>query len=127
MELKNFKKYYTIPEEREVVFAALTKAHTIQLWTGEEAEFGEVGEEFSMFDGNICGKNLEIVAPSKIVQEWYFGDQEPPSIVTIKLHELPKGTSFELNHTNIPSVDFEDIVDGWNNLYIASLIDFFTE
>jgi hypothetical protein len=33
----------------------------------------------------------------------------------------------ELRHTNIPDEDYVDIVDGWNDTYMADLIDFYEE
>ena len=126
--MKSYKQYYIIDAEPAVVFAALTNAATIQLWTGETAEMSiEVGSEFSLWSGNITGKNLEFEAGKKIVQEWYFGEQPESSIVTIILHEHKKGTSAELRHTNIPDEDYTDIVDGWNNMYFAELMDFYEE
>lgn len=126
--MKDFKKYYTIPAQPEEVYLALTNPLTIQLWSGEEAEMSvEPGSEFSLWEGSIVGKNLEFEQNKLIKQEWYFGEQAVPSIVTIKLHGDPKGTSLELRHTNIPDEDYEDIVDGWNNMYMGALIDFYTE
>jgi len=87
----------------------------------------EVGSEFSLWEGSITGKNLEFITGKKIVQEWYFGEQAEPSIVTIVLHQHQKGTSAELRHTNIPDEAYEDIVEGWNEVYFGSLIDFYEE
>ena len=126
--MKDFKKYYIITEVPEIVYQALTNAATIKLWTGEEAEMStEPGSEFSLWEGNICGKNLEFEENKKIVQEWYFGDQEEPSIVTILLHEHKQGTSVELRHTNIPDETYEEMVEGWNGIYFGALQDFYEE
>jgi uncharacterized protein YndB with AHSA1/START domain len=126
--MKDFKKYYIIPAPPEDVYKALTVEGTIQLWTGDVTEMkAEPGTEFSLWDGSITGKNIEFEADKKIVQEWYFGEQEEKSIVTIKLHPNPQGTSVELRHTNIPDEDYEDIVDGWNHTYFGSLIEFYEE
>jgi activator of HSP90 ATPase len=126
--MKDFKKYYTLPAPPEEVYMALTVPATIYLWTGDEAEMStEPGSEFSLWDGSIVGKNLEFEEGKKIVQQWYFGEQEEPSIVTIKLHPLKDGTSIELKHTNIPDVDYEDIVEGWNSSYFGSLSEFYEE
>lgn len=126
--MKDFKKYYSIPAPPEEVYAALTHEGTIQLWTGDKAEMQAVpGTEFSLWDGSILGKNLEFEEGKKIVQEWYFGESEQPSIVTIKLHADKGHTSMEVRHTNIPDHDFEDIIDGWTNEYVASLIEFYEE
>jgi activator of HSP90 ATPase len=125
--MKDYKKYFIVPEEPEIVYAGLTNPNTIFLWTGDKVEMSTVpGSEFSLWDGSIVGKNLEFVEGKKIVQEWYFGEQEEKSIVTIILHPDKKGTSVELRHTNIPDSEYESIVDGWNNVYFRELIDFYT-
>ena len=127
LRMKNFKKYYTLHADPDEVYLALTRADTIQLWTGEPAEMStEPGTEFSLWDGSIVGKNLEFEEGRKIVQQWYFEGQEEPSIVTIKLHSLNNGTSVELRHNNIPDEEYEDIVDGGNNVYFASLHEFYS-
>lgn len=124
--LKDFKKYYTIPASPEEVYLALTFEPTLMLWTGDKAEMKpEPGTEFSLWDGSIVGKNLEFEPGKKIVQQWYFGDQPEASVVTIKLHPHPQGTSAELRHTNIPDEDYDDMVSGWNEEYFGSLIDFY--
>ncbi len=125
--MKDYKKYYILPAPPEEVYLALTNPATIQLWTGEKAEMStEPGSEFSLWDESIVGRNLEFEAGKKIVQQWYF-DQEEPSIVTIKLHPHKNGTSAELKHTNIPDEEYEDIVEGWNQAYFASLEEFYEE
>ncbi|MGN0003392.1 MAG: SRPBCC domain-containing protein [Sphingobacterium composti] len=125
--MKNFKKYYIIPATPEEIYKALTTEITIRLWTGDTVEIDpREGGEFSLWDGSINGRFIELVPDKKIVQEWYFGDEEQ-SIVTIKLHDHKKGTSFEVNHINIPDDAFEEIIDGWDNEYVGSLIDFYTE
>lgn len=124
--MKDFKKYYIIPAPPAEVYLALTFAPTIMLWTGAKAEMTpEAGTEFSLWDGSIVGKNLELDPEKKIVQQWYFGDHPEESIVTIKLHPDPKGTSLEVRHTKIPDDDYENIVDGWDNIYAGSLQDFY--
>lgn len=124
--MKDFKKYYIIPAQPEEIFIALTNPATIQLWTGEPAIMStEPGSEFELWEGSIAGKNLEFELGKKIVQQWYFGEQEADSIVTIKLHPHKAGTSVELKHTNIPDEDYEAITEGWNENYFGSLIEFY--
>lgn len=123
--MKDYKQYYIISAQPEEIYLALTNPATLQLWTGEPAEMStKPGSEFSLWEESIVGKNIDFETNKKIIQEWYFGDQEPPSIVTIKLHPHKQGTSVELLHTNIPDGDFNEIVDGWNNNYFASLKEF---
>lgn len=124
--MKDYKKYYIINETPDQVYIALTNPITLELWTGEEAVMStEPGAEFSLWNGDIVGKNLEFMDGKKIVQEWYFGEQEPASIVTIILHEDKQRTSAELRHTNIPDEDYDDIVNGWNDSYFGALQAFY--
>lgn len=124
--MKDYKKYYIIPAEPEEVFTALTNSFTIELWSGYSAIMdSNVGTEFSLWEGDITGINLEIIENTKIVQEWYFGDQAEKSIVTIKLFENKKGTQLELIHTNIPDDDYDNIIEGWNEYYFGAIKSFF--
>ncbi len=126
--MKDFKKYFVVPAEPDQLYRALTNPLTIQLWSGEPAEMSEEPDsEFSLWDGSIMGKNLEFVPDKMIRQQWYFGDQEPPSIVTIKLHPHQNGSSVELRHTNIPDESYDEITEGWTDTYFGALIDFYKE
>ncbi len=125
--MKDFKKYYIINATPEEIYIALTNPFTISLWTSEPAIMStEPGTEFSMLSGNIVGKNLEFITNKKIVQQWYFGEEEAvPSVVTIKLHDHKEGTSVELNHTNIPDEAYDDIIAGWDEVYFGNLNEYF--
>lgn len=126
--MKTFKKYIYLPAPPEEVYLALTKAQSIQLWTGAEVEFTEeANTEFSFWDGDITGKNIEFDYGKRIVQQWYFGEDNEPSIVTIKLHEDKKGTSLEFVQTNIPEGDYKDFTEGIEEYYLGSLVDFFED
>lgn len=123
---KDFKKHIKINALPEEVYDALTKPFAIELWTGTSAVMStEPNSEFEIMDGCICGMNLEFEENRKIVQEWYFGDENPQSIVTFFIR--PKGTSkseLSITHTNIPDCDYDDIVEGWQECYIEPLCHF---
>ncbi|MCK9481474.1 MAG: SRPBCC domain-containing protein [Bacteroidia bacterium] len=126
--MKTYKHYYIVKATPEELFKALTLPYTIQLWSGASAIMStDINSEFSLWDGAICGRNLEFDEGRKIVQEWYFGEDSDQSIVTIKLHAHPKGTSVELVHTNIPDEAFDDISQGWDEMYFGALIDFYED
>lgn len=126
--MPDFKKYFAIPAPPEEVYAALTFEPTIELWTGSPASFvAEEGTEFSMWDESISGRNLKLEPKRLIQQEWYFGDQTEPSIVNIKLHPDNKGTSVEVNHSNIPEEAFDDIKSGWADVYMKDLREFYLD
>jgi len=125
--MKNIKKHYHIKATAEDIFTALTNPLTIEIWSGASAVMEPVaGAEFSLWDGDITGINIEIETGKKIVQEWYFEDEEglspeDKSIVTIKLHNEGNSTDVELLHINIPDEAFDNIVDGWDRYYFKPL------
>jgi activator of HSP90 ATPase len=126
--MPDYKKYYTIPAPPDEVYRALTIPTAIQLWTNEPVVMSEEPDtEFSLWSDSITGRNISFITDKQIVQQWYFGDIEPASIVTIKLYMDGANTSLHLVHTNIPEPDYEDIIYGWTYVYIASLIQFFKE
>jgi activator of HSP90 ATPase len=126
--MKSYKKYFKITAAPADVYNALTNKAMIEIWTGEDAVMEEtVGSEFSLWEESICGKNLEFEKDFKIVQEWYFGeeDEDKKSIVTIKLHPEKNGTSMEVNQTNIPDDAYKNIVEGWEEDYFNGLNQLF--
>ncbi|HSZ24832.1 MAG TPA: SRPBCC domain-containing protein [Cytophagaceae bacterium] len=126
--MKEFKKYFKIQASVQDVYNALVNPNMIELWTGDDAVMDDqVGTEFSLYEGNISGKNLEIEKEKKIVQQWYFGDQEEPSIVTIVLHKDKNNTSVEVRQTNIPDEAYKNIVDGWSYAYFEPIMELLEE
>lgn len=119
--MKDFKKRYLLNATPADVYNAMTNPLMIEIWTGEPVVMStEPGSDFEIWDGAITGVNLEFVPDQRIVQKWYFGEEED-SIVTIKLHPDRKGTLVELHQTNIPDEAYENMVDGWNQEYFGNL------
>ncbi len=122
---KDLKLRVKIAAEPEDIYAALTRPLAIELWSGYPAKMStEPGSEFELWEGDVCGRNIEFEENFKIVQEWYFGDQPEPSIVTMKLFKKGTKTQVEVNHTNIPVDDFDDIKEGWEDNYFSAVKDF---
>ena len=122
--MKNYRAYFQIKAEPEDIYTALTNPFTIELWSGETAIMTkEVGAEFSLWDGDIIGKNIELKENEKLVQEWYFDEDEEreASIVTIKIWKKNSSCSVELMHTNIPDEAYDNIVEGWNEAYLGAI------
>ncbi len=128
MNYKDYKTRIKIKAEPEDIYAALTNPFTIELWSGYKAEMStEPGSEFSLWEGDIVGKNLEFEENKKMVQQWYFGDQPEPSVVTIKIFEMKNLSQVELVHTNIPEDDYKDICEGWDEYYLGAIKEFFEQ
>lgn len=124
--MKTFKKTFRINAEPSDVYSALTNPVTIELWSGYPARMStEPGSEFSLWEGDITGRNVEFIENRKVVQEWYFGDQPEKSIVTISITPQGEYSLVTVEHTNIPDNDFSDIAEGWKEYYIGAIIGFF--
>ena len=118
----NFKCVIDITADPEEVFTALTNPFQIELWSGYPAEMkAEEGFVFSLWEGDICGVNLEVKPNRLLVQEWFFGETEQRSIVTIKLKKDGPQTRVELEHIHIPDEVFEEIVEGWKEYYLGAI------
>lgn len=127
-KMKDFKKYYQLNATADEVYQAITNPLSIKIWTNSETVMStEPNSEFSMFDGEISGRNIEFEENKKVIQEWYFGETDTPSIVTIKLFPKNEGTSIHLVHTNIPDDAFDEMVEGWDDIYFGQLEEFFSE
>ncbi len=110
------------PEE---VYRALTNPFTIELWTGEPAVMSEEpGSEFMMLDGYITGRNVAFEPDKSLKQIWYFGDQQS-SEVTIKIFPDKAFSQIRIEHTGIPEEAYENMLEGWNEVYLESLKLFF--
>jgi activator of HSP90 ATPase len=124
--MKELRRYYRIKGSPEEIYAALVNPFAISLWTGAAAVMKEEpGSEFSLFDGDIEGINIAFEQNHMISQEWFFGDQEEKSIVTITLRPDRHFTKIELHHSNIPDEAYEDMAHGWDVYYFGGLKDFF--
>ncbi|WP_372754617.1 SRPBCC domain-containing protein [Labilibaculum sp.] len=123
--MKEFTFSLEISSSQEEVYNALVNPFQIELWTGYPAVMDEkVGTVFSLWEGDITGCNLEIVKDYKIVQEWFFGETENPSIVTLLIKKAGSKTRIDLHHTNIPEEAYDEITEGWEDYYLGSLKSF---
>lgn len=124
--MKTINQNHFVNASPEEVYLALTNPLTIELWSGYSAEIQAVeGTEFSIFDGDICGRNISMIENQQLVQEWYFGDNPEKSIVTIKLKPEDKGTRVALEHTNVPDADFTEIYEGWKQYYWGAIKNYY--
>jgi len=124
--MKTIRQHYFINATPEEVFSAITNPFTIELWSGYSAQMeAKEGMEFSIFDGDISGKNIKITQNEQLVQEWYFGERPEQSIVTIDLKSHQMGTKINLEHTNVPDEEFDNFLEGWNDYYWGAIREFF--
>lgn len=125
--MKTFKKIFKINAGPSDVYSALTNPLTIGLWSGYPAEMSEEpGSEFSLWEGDISGRNIGFIKDRKVVQEWYFGDQEEKSIVTIEIKSEGESSVVTVEHSNIPDDEFDQIAEGWREFYMGAIAGFFS-
>ena len=123
--MKDFKYRVKMKAEMEDVWMAFTSASSMELWTGYSADFKpEAGYEFSLWDGDITGKVLEIIPQEKLVEEWYFEGENVESIATLKFFQEKNKVTVELIHTNIPDDAFDNITEGWVEYYLGAIKTF---
>lgn len=122
--MKSLKQTYLISAPIDKVWQALVDPEIIQKWGAGPAKMSENKNfEFSLWGGEIHGKNIEVSSMKKLVQQWYGGDWKEPSIVTFKLANKNNKTELLLSHTNIPDEEFKDIEQGWIDYYMTPLKD----
>jgi uncharacterized protein YndB with AHSA1/START domain len=126
--MKTITQSHFVSATPEEVYLALTNPLTIELWSGYPADIEPVeGSEFALFEGDISGMNIALVPNQKVVQEWYFGDNAEKSIVTIRLKPADGGTHVDLEHTNIPDSEFDNMVEGWKSYYWGAIKKYFKQ
>ena len=81
----------------------------------------KVGTEFSLWGGDIKGKNTKVITDKLLKQDWNGGDWEKPSKLEFKLSETKGVTKVELTQTGIPEKEFDDIADGWTRYYLGEI------
>ncbi len=123
--MKDFKYRIKMKAEMEDVWRAFTSPSSMELWTGYYADFkAEVGYEFSLWEGDITGKILEVVPDEKLVEQWYFEGSEEDSVATLKFFQEKNKVQVELNHINIPDEAYDNIIEGWVEYYLGAIKTF---
>lgn len=79
------------------------------------------GVKFSLWGGDIYGKNLKVVKEKQLVQEWYAGEWNHPSIVTIQLKLDRLGTQVDLVHKGVPKGEYDKIKKGWEEYFFGPM------
>jgi len=122
---KVIKQTYQIKASPEEVWEALVNPNYIEEWGGGSAKMdSKVGTEFELWSGDIHGKNIEVLKNRKLVQEWYSGDWQEPSIATFILFGGDRGTRLELIHEKVPKEDIKDIDQGWKDYYLGPIKEY---
>ena len=87
----------------------------------------KVGGTFSVFDGHIIGRFLELVPNQRIVQAWRVVDWDPGiySIVKYELKAQGTGTLLIFDHIGFPDGLKDHLAKGWQEHYWDALTKYF--
>lgn len=123
--MKAIRQTYRIKASIEEVWKALTDTKYIDGWGGGPAKMSnKVDSNFSLWDGDIYGKNIEVIPNKKLVQEWFSGKWSKPSIAIFSLTTDGKTSTIDFVHENVPEEELKDIEQGWKDYYLGPLKDY---
>ena len=126
--MKSISQTYHIKTSVDEVWKALTDSKYIDAWGGGPSKMSEEKDfEFSLWDGEIFGKNIEVDKNKKLVQEWIEGKWDKASIVAFTLTKEDDGTRIDLTHTDYPQSEHDDLEDGWRDFYLEPLKKYLEE
>jgi activator of HSP90 ATPase len=86
----------------------------------------QVGGEFSMFNGIIVGRHIEMDPNERLVQAWREKDWAPGvfSVVRFQLNPDGTGTKLLFDHTGFPQGAADHLAIGWKSHYWEPLRKF---
>ena len=105
------------------VYEALLDARQFTAFSGLPAKINrEAGGTFSLFEGHITGRNVELVPDRRIVQAWRSDWPEGVySIVKFELVPREAGTRVVLDHAGFTEDQWEGLSSGWQEHYWGPL------
>jgi activator of HSP90 ATPase len=108
-------------------FSACTKK-SFDNFSANSAEIDAIpGGRFSVFDGHIFGRVLELVPNQRIVEAWRVVDW-PPGVYSIARFELKvtgTGTQVTFDHIGFPEGLKEHLSIGWQQHYWDAMAKYF--
>ncbi len=117
----------TTPHEIYEVFMD-SKKHS-KLTESEAKISRKIGGKYSVWEGTISGKNVELIPDKKIVQTWKSDGEDwaknPPSTITLLLEPVDEGTVIKFTQEDIPEEACDSVKKGWNTYYWEALKEMF--
>ncbi len=120
-----------IKASRQEVYDALTDAGRFSKLTtfsmlpkAAPATIGRgAGGAFTLFDGHITGRNIELVPATRVVQAWRSAAWPAGSysIARFELTGAGSATTIVFDHTGFPAGQGEHLVEGWETNYWTPL------
>ena len=118
----------TIPASAKKVYDALTNAKTFSaLSGGAPAEIdATAGGSFSLFGGQIGGRNIELVPGKRVVQAWRAGNwaEGVYSVARFELTEEGGATRIVFDQAGFPDAARPQLEGGWAKMYWEPLTSY---
>lgn len=103
------------------IYKVLTTSADFAKMTGGRAASiaTEAGGAFTMFDGHITGRHVELIPGKRVVQAWRSKDwpEGHYSIARFELTPEGKGTKLVFDQTGHPADAKAHLESGWANMY----------
>jgi activator of HSP90 ATPase len=80
----------------------------------------KVGGKFTVWGGQLEGRNLLIVPNKMIVQAWratHWPASDADSILVLQFSRAPSGGRVDIVHANVPVHDHKGVSQGWPKFY----------
>ena len=122
MSTKLLSLEYHITSPLSEVWKALTDPKVIDKWGGGPAKMNDKeGTKFSLWGGDIHGKNTKVIPEKLLAQDWMSGKWDEYSLLEFKLTHKDGCTTVRLTQIGIPDDEFEDIKEGWDKFYMGEI------
>jgi activator of HSP90 ATPase len=112
------------------VYEALLDSKQFSAFSGLPAEIDRAaGGAFSLFEGQITGRNVELAPDHRIVQAWRSGGF-PEGVYSIARFEITaqgSGARLVFDHTGFPPKLRDHLASGWQEHYWGPLKKYFGE
>ena len=131
MATKNIKQWTVLSCSPETAYKAWmdSKKHG-EMIDGSAKIDPKVGGAFSIWDGAVKGKTIEL-DPKKhrIIQEWRYEyedwPQDQPSKIIIEFVPHENGCKLRFWQSKVPEKYASDIAQGWKDYYWKSMQEYF--
>ena len=126
MRTKTIRQSVTFKAKPHEIYELLMDSDKHSRLTGSIVRIDRnIGSEFSVYDGDIQGANLELLPNERIVQSWRYSDwpEGHYSKATFSLREVSGGTRLTFTQAGVPDEFYEDIRQGWHDYYWKPMKD----
>ena len=121
-----------IPAEPRAIYDAWLEGAAHAAMTGGmvAAASDKLGGSFTVWDGYITGRNLELEPGRRILQSWRttrFAPTDADSRIEVLLEPVKEGTRVTVRHTNVPDGHTSYRDGGWQKSYFDPMKKYFSK